>query len=501
MHSCSLALGISAFWLVCWEAQAIPSETIHLPPVAPPVIKAPLGDEVSNARIYRPQDRPSRDGKPIRLGPGPHLFLDQHLIEKSQNMQRRVNRPQRDPHIPNPLITGKEDECNGPYLTVIRDPQRGRFRIWYNTNKVKFKDGSSHVAYMESKDGIHWVRPHRILDDPGGFNFGCSVLDEGVGFAEPAHRYKLAWWHDGGMRLGVSPDGLKWTAWKPYPVIRHNHDITNIFYDGVRKHYLATVSVYTTGPNWSGDRRCTMHTASPDLLRWEKPWYVLTPDDRVEPGQTQFYALCGYLQRGDVLIGLVKVLHDDWKAPHTPPQAYGVGYTALAWSRDGQHWSRDLEPFFEPDPKVDAWDHAHAWIDQQLPMGDEIYLYYGGYKYGHKFDRWEGRQIGMVKMRRDRYASWDAGATQGMLRTPLVILDGTKLTVNAAIKGRLCLRLVDETGEPLTGFDAGDCRAIRGDALDHEVRWRARLSSLAGRPVRIEFLVTDGQVYGFTLGK
>ena len=52
-----------------------------------------------------------------------------------------------------------------------------------------------------------------------------------AGFADPARRYKLAWWFDGGMRLAVSNDGLTWTAWNPYPVIRHNHDITNVFYD------------------------------------------------------------------------------------------------------------------------------------------------------------------------------------------------------------------------------------------------------------------------------
>jgi hypothetical protein len=68
--------------------------------------------------------------------------------------------------------------------------------------------------------------------------------------------------------------------------------------------------------------------------------YVLRPDDRVDPGQTQFYAMNGYLRRGDVLIGLVKILHDDWRAGGTPEGAYGVGYTALAWTRDGINWVR-----------------------------------------------------------------------------------------------------------------------------------------------------------------
>ncbi|MHB8972443.1 MAG: hypothetical protein ACYC3X_21245 [Pirellulaceae bacterium] len=465
----------------------------------PLVMHAPDGDEADYSSIYQKQPAATRADRPIQLNPGPHLFLDEYLIDEVHNIQRRVNRPQRDPQIPNPLITGKEDECNGPYLTVLRDQASGRFRIWYNTNKVKFQDGSSHVAYLESDDGVHWIRPHRVLADPGGFNFGSSVLDEGPDFTNPAQRYKLAWWFDGGLRLAVSPEGLTWTPWKPYPVIRHNHDITNIFYDRARQRYLATVSVYTTGPNYSGDRRCTMHSASPDLLTWEKPWYVLRPDDRTDPGQTQFYAMCGYLQRGDLLVGLVKVLHDDWKAPGTPDGAFGVGYTALAWSRDGQHWSRDLEPFFEPDPNVDAWDHAHAWIDQQLLLGDEIYLYYGGYKFGHKMDRWEGRQIGLAKLQRDRYVSRDAGPDGGTLVTPRVVLAGQTLTVNAAVRGELRVALLDAQNAPLPGFSSEDCRPVRGDSLTHAIQWQGGPADLPDAAVRIAFHLRDGELYGLGL--
>jgi hypothetical protein len=465
----------------------------------PPVVQAPVGDEADHASIYRPRQETPAGTTPIRLGPGPHLFLDEYLIDQTRGLSRRVNRPQRDPQLPNPLITGKEDECNGPYLTVIRDPATGRFRIWYNTNKVKFQDGSSHVAVLESDDGIHWQRPHRVLADPGGFNFGSSVLDEGPDFPEPTERYKLAWWYGGGLRLAISSDGLRWTAWRPYAVIRHNHDITNIFYDSARRRYLATISVYTTGPHHAGNRRCTLHTASPDLLTWAKPWYVLRPDDRVDPGETQFYAMCGYLQRGDLLIGLVKVLHDDWRATGTPDGAYGMGYTALAWSRDGTHWVRDQEAFFEPDPNVDAWDHAHAWIDQQLPMGDEVYLYYGGYKFGHKMDRWEGRQIGLVKILRDRYVSRDAGPDGGSLLTPPIVLTGGVMTVNANIRGELRGALFNTDHTPVPNFAAEDCQPVQGDSLRHVIQWKRPLGDLRGTTVRIAFRLRDAQLYGFDL--
>jgi hypothetical protein len=187
------------------------------------------------------------------------------------------------------------------------------------------------------------------------------------------------------------------------------------------------------------------------LLNWEKPWYVITADDSVDEGETQFYAMNGYLNRGDLLIGLVKVLRDDLVAPDTPEGAYGIGYTTLAWSRDGEHWVRDRTPFFEPDPKPEAWDHAHAWLDYQVSVGDEVYIYYGGYKYGHKMDRWEGRQIGLVRMPRDRYVSRDAGAQGGTIRTRPVILAGSEITLNAKVDGELRVRLLDGSGNPITG--------------------------------------------------
>jgi hypothetical protein len=467
---------------------------------APSVVSVPNGSEEFKSNIYQKLAKePEPRADPVRLRPGPHLFIDDFLIEQSQNIKRRVNRPRRDPAIPNPLITGKEDHCVAPYMTVLRDPQTGRFRIWYNVYKEKKKDGSARFAYMESEDGIRWIRPHRVLKDPGRINFGCSVLDEGPGFHDPENRYKLAWWANGGMNIATSSDGLVWTMLRPYPVFRHNHDINNIFWDPIRNRYTATASVYVEGPTWSGTRRNTMHTASPDLLRWEKPWYVITADDTLEEGQTQFYGMNGYLARGDLMIGLVKILHDDWRAPDTPEGAFGVGYTTLAWTRDGRHWVRDLQPFFEPDPNPAAWDHAHAWLDFQLPVGDEVYLYYGGYKYGHKMDRWEGRQIGLVKMVRDRYVSRDAGPQGGTLRTPTVILAGKAITVNAVVKGELRVRLLNDSGRPIRGFDAHDCDPLRGDLRTHPVRWKAPLSDLEDKPVQVEFLLRDARLYGFEL--
>ena len=126
----------------------------------------------------------------IRLQPGPHLLIDDFLIEQSPNVVRRIESPIRDLALP--VITAKEDHNFQPYVTVLRNPQSRRFRMWYG---VPVDAGQSHLAYIESEDGVHWLRPHRVLDDAARINFGCSVLDEGPGFANAECRYKYAWYH------------------------------------------------------------------------------------------------------------------------------------------------------------------------------------------------------------------------------------------------------------------------------------------------------------------
>ena len=323
--------------------------------------------EHSKAETYMPGVG-RRTGSPIHLEPGPHLFLDDYLIASSENVERVVTAPLRDAAIPNPVVTGEEDGCFQPYMTILRDPATGRFRMWYGHRTEDFNGSRSHIGYIESEDGMHWIRPARVLNDPAPIQFGVSVIDEGAEFANPAQRYKFGWYFDSGLQIATSSDGLAWTSMTTAPVVRHNHDITSIFWDPLRKRYVATISVYRSGDDWSGQRRITMQCYSNDLAQWSTPHYVILAEDGPDPGETQFYAMDGYLVRGDLMIGMVKVLRDDLKAddPPDPPEAYGMGYTAIAWSRDGETWVRDRDQFFDPDPRVGAWDHAHAWIARSV---------------------------------------------------------------------------------------------------------------------------------------
>lgn len=428
---------------------------------------------------------------PLRLGRGPHLFLDERLIEASAHAARRVNRPART--LAGPVITAKEDGNFQPYVTVIRDPQTGRFRAWYDT---PVNGSNSHLATMASADGIRWERPHRVLEDPAPIQFGASVIDEGPDYPDAARRYKFGWWKDGGLQVAGSPDGFSWKPLAPGVVLPHSHDINSIFRDDARHRYVAMVSSYTTGPTWTGQRRITTQSASQDLVHWQPAWRVITPDAHDE-GETQFYCMAGLLARGEMLVGTLKVLRDDLPADPGGPAA-GIGYTVLAWSHDGDHWTRDREPFLDRDPKPGAWDHAMSWIDCQLPVGDEVTLYYGGYARGHKVERFTERQIGLVRIPRDRYVAREAGETPGTLRTPPLTLDGDALTLNVDARGgEARVRILGEDSRPLPGFE--DPAPVTGDSLAAPVRWKQPLSALRGRPVRLEFTLRQARLFAFDL--
>jgi len=453
----------------------------------------------SKAALYSPGAN-AASASPIALAPGPHLFIDDYYIATSANVKRVVGVPQRDAAIPNPMVTGKEDGCFQPYMTIIKDDATGRFRMWFGARTEDMNSSRSHIGYLESKDGVHWDRPARILSDPAPIQFGVSVIDEGAAFSRPEARYKFGWYMDGGLKIATSPDGYAWTALGADPVLRHNHDITSLFYDPLRKRYMATISVVREGDAWKGRRRLTMQSYSQNLRDWSPPHYVVVPDATRDEGETQFYAMDGFLTRGELIVGMVKVLRDELKAdtPPEPSDQYGMGYTELAWSRDGETWVRDPEPYFRPNPEKGTWDHAHAWIDDQLLVGDQTYLYYAGYARGHKVNRFEERQIGLLTIKRDRYVGRVAGEGVGTITTPLLRLGAGGLSVNVdAAGGVLTAQLNDDAGHAIPGFAFDDCAPINVDALDAPLRWGKAMSEVKEKAVHVTFKFERATLYGF----
>jgi TAT (twin-arginine translocation) pathway signal sequence len=437
--------------------------------------------------------------EPKRLAPGPQLFIDDWLIAGQSNLSRVIQPPPT--RLPEPIVTAA-DKCFQPYVSVIRDPQTKRFRLYYNT---AISSTRSHIGYMESDDGMSWIRPFRELENPSGqeVGFGAYVVDDGPGFADQSRRYKLAWEKDG-LYIAFSPDGLKWTSAGPERTLGGIGDIISLSRDPIRKRYLLLCKVNSrpedgykgSTPNAAeGTRRLVGQSVSDDCIHWSPAQRIIAADAQDE-GITEFYSIGQVIARGGLLIGLLKVLRDDL-SPEPGGEQIGIGYTVLAWTRDGQTWHRDRESFMDRNAQPGSWDRAMTWGDCLLPVDDEVFIYYGGYARGHKVERFKERQIGFARMKRDRFVARRAGADGGVLRTPPLVLEGSGITINADIKGEARVAMLDATGRPLPGHASADAVPMRGDSLAHAVRWKSSPALVKGLPVQIEFHLRDASLFSF----
>ena len=424
------------------------------------------------------------DGLP--LGPGPHVLLDDHLFESMNGVERRVESPSRATPFPNPVVTGEEDGNFTPYLSVLREAD-GRFRMWYNTPYDLSGSDRSLLGYLESSDGIRWERPHRVLPDvPGEMRFGASVIADPKG---PG--YLLGYHQSGGFKVAASADGFDWMPIRPGALIEHNHDIAGLTWDRLRQRYIAVISMMRfreIGGISRPHSRQTLLSSSTDLVSWETPWNVLVPDGR-DHLETQFYGIDGFITRGDLMIGMVKVLREDLDTEEVVPPR-GIGYTTLAWSHDGREWIRDRDVYLAPNPQPGSWDHAFAWVDDQLPVGDSVYLYYGGYETGHRGDRRGERHIGLLTIPRDRYVGWHAEA-EGVIRTRPLRLEGSGVKLNVDARGgRVAVRLLDpESFEELSA-----CAPITTDSLDAPLVCDPAIGSIGGA-VRLEIAMEGARLF------
>lgn len=467
----------------------------------------------------------------VQLERGRHVFVDDSLIAAAQNTKASLHHPRK---LETPILlgVGSANDNFQPFLTVLHDDQRGVFRMWYNTRKV-MKGGHTFVSYTESRDGLHWESPYKELFEI--FGFGCCVTNEGPEETDPSQRYKLIYWgrrrddsvcKDGGagLRVAFSPDGLNWTQYPGNPVTPdlwkdsvqcdpgkqgniewrdYAADCVHATWDPVRKLYVAYVKSWSWPPREFGDylsptgsgmgRRLESVMVSPDFIHWSTParCFVPEPDDvrSIEFGYT-FRAK----PRGNQMLLLSSILDQGVSTA----KGNGTGYTVLSTTNDLFRCKRMRQVWLDRDANDDqARDHAVAWVADMITVGDEEYIYYAGYQWGHK--NFTDRTINLARLRKDGFVSRDAGDKWGTLVTPLVRFTANELTVNAHIRGELHLRILDEAGKPIPGFGGGDVEPIRGDSTAHAVKARANLSELARRAVRLEFAWRDGELYGFEL--
>ena len=519
---------------------------IQLPAIWPPREMKP--DD------YEPMPVPYLKSPPvvIPIDVGRQLFLDDFLIEKT-DLKRQFHQPIK--YENNPVLQPQSKvEMNEGYCPmaapfsdgVFYDPQDKLFKLWYMAG---WFDGT---ALATSSDGIHWQRPK--LDVVPGTNLvlaprndlrrdGASIwLDHDT--ANPAERYKMYWWarkgkigsamsEDGGYLL-TSGDGVHW---KWHGKIGNSGDNSTLFYNPFRKVWAFTVRRFGRAlPPWSDDPwrgaqrprgRARSYWENKDLMAALGKWQGYDPvfwlgadkldhkrDNYAIGSEPQLYKVdaVGY---ESLMIGLLQRHYGPSNGQCAKGGFPKLTELQLAFSRDGFHWDRSCrETFVGATLQKDSWErgYIHSVGGVCNIVGDKLHFYYtafqGDESKKNRMEHWNGMyakgSTGLAVLRRDGFASMEAGGEEKILFTRPLQFTGKYLFVNIdAPKGKMYVVVCYEDGTPIPGFSREQCIPVSTDSTKYRVVWKNNddLQVLAGKPVRFKFYLTNAKIYAFWVSK
>ncbi len=480
---------------------------IHLSATWPPRISEIPRDPVTPPYLKSPP-------AVIPIDLGRQLFVDDFLIETT-TLTRTFHAPKE--HPDNPLVRpDREWEKPGRGASAMvfsdgvwYDPKDRVFKMWY------LGGYSVGTGYALSMDGLHWEKPE--LDVRKGTN---NVLPETRDSAtvwldleepDPQRRYKLFRSHSEAGRFGLSvyfsADGIHWGE----RVLRTGScgDRTTAFWNPFRK-----VWVYSLRHGWGQPRR-RRYWEVKDLLQGPQWTRIDEPplwcgSDRLDPQREDLQTVCELYNLDCVayeslLLGLFTIWRGDKNIPAGRPKPNQV---CVGFSRDGFHWHRpERKPFLAVSERQGDWN----WGNVQsaggccLIVGDELWFYHSGRagSPGQGASRDTGGSTGLAILRRDGFASLDAGAEGGTLTTRPVRFTGKHLFVNAEVaSGELTAEVLDERGQVIEGLTRADCVPVRADRTLQPVRWQTGdLTKAAGKPVKLRFLLKSGRLYAFWVSR
>jgi hypothetical protein len=460
----------------------------------------------------------------IRIGPEEQLFLDDYLIERTENIIRRVNQATK--HDNGPVLTpGKPWEGTLALLfgTVLYDDEDDLFKMWYYC-----PDG---VAYATSSDGVHWRKPEldvivrdgektNLVIERGNFGhfyefFGAlKDIDEPdqnrrykAGFVSIQRNYSggnEAPFHRGqrrGLGTAISPDGVHWTLERDFTSYEIC-DISRFFRDKRTGRFILFGRTKLTRQDLNGRwrlwgwGRAVTRIESRDFREWTKGEIVLAADGQ-DPEGTEIYSMSVFPYAG-IYVGCVQIFRG------LPDQ--GNLHIQLAVSRDCENFIRvePREPFI-PEGHIGGWDRFNISLGNLPPVtvGDELWFYYSGRSYRHS--PYKGTDtgpiygaIGLAKIKRGRFIALEAGFDKGMILTKPLIFDGTQLLLNADAKyGSIEVSLLGKNGNILPGYRS----VVSGkDNVSIPVVFdRGCVEKKRDIPLKIRFKLENAQIFGFQI--
>jgi DNA-binding GntR family transcriptional regulator len=449
------------------------------------------------------------------------LFVDDVEIAHMRGLWRTIHAANK--HWSSPVLRAEqpwEGQRVEPSATVLYDPERTEFRMWYHSYRLLSPTEEQYgLCYAVSLDGIHWRKPALDIASYEGYSrtnllvpwgevgapdvVSASIMEEPTA-VDPARRYVMIHYCSGfgpsGLGLAFSPDGLHWQRYVGNPVdIGGSEPTGNVLYavpDGRRGRYLACYRVRLRARL----RRTLACAESADLLHWAGHRVILEADEADPPG-AELSGLTPF-RYGDLLLGLL------WVAPRG-----GEGTDVqLAVSRDGETWSRvgDRQPFLArgSEPAFDSYSVRR--VTAPVMVGDELWFYYSGIpasdanSAGPQLNEQSAGGIGLASITLDRFVSLDAGDDEAELATrPVMIGDETRLLLNVVVNagGYVLAELLDASGEPVPGFDRRAAHRIDDSGVFVPATWAMNddLRALAGEKVQMRFWLRRARLFAYRL--
>jgi len=445
------------------------------------------------------------------------LFVDSYLIATLNNTHLELHKPHR---------AGVALEFDRPwegafsgYVTVVHDGSL--YRMYYRGLPTAGSDGSAAetTCYAESRDGKDWIKPNLGLHQVRGTRRNNVVLSGSSPFSHnfspfldtrpgvrASERFKaLAGTSRSGLFVFTSSDGLRWRKWSEKPVITEGaFDSQNVAFWSESEHsYVAYFRTWTEG-GFRGFRTIS-RALSPDLVNWSTP-EMMTFEPAVQEhlytSQTHPYYRAPhiYVALPMRFVPGCRVLTDE------EARALGVarGYvsdcaeTVFMTSRGGNRYDRTfMEAFIRPGLDPGNWaSRAGLAALGIVPSGEtEISLYKQAH-YAQPSNRLE-----RYTLRTDGFVSVNASFKGGEMRLRSIRFSGSTLLLNfsTGAAGYIRVELQDGDGNVIPGYSQDDCLPLIGDAIEKAVRWKhgEDVHALAGKSVRLRFVMKDADLYSF----
>ncbi len=454
-------------------------------------------------------------GTPVALGSRLEPFVDRTLIERMEGTRLVPNRLREEP-----VALAFDQPWEGRfcgYCTVIKDGSK--YRLYYRGRPEAGPDGTNDevTCYAESEDGLRFTRPKLGLHEvrgsrennvilanaaPLSHNFS-PFLDDRPGVPADQRFKALAGTNRTGLVAFASGDGIRWRKLQEKGVITQGaFDSQNVaFWAPAEKQYVCYFRTFkkigNTGYRWIS------RTTSKDFLNWTPPVEMTfgdVPPEHLYTNQTHpyFRAPHIYLSTAARFFPGRQVL--------TPEQARAInvdpGYfrdtsdAVLMTTRGGNRYDRTfLEGFIRPGIGPGNWvsrtNYPALNVVQTGPTEMSIYVQQN---YGQPT-----ALLRRFSMRLDGFASVQAPYSGGEMVTRPLTFTGNRLVLNFATSaaGGIGVELQDADGKPISGYTAADCREVIGNEIEREVQWKGGpdVSRLAGKPVRIRFVMKDADLY------